>query len=229
MMDWGTWGAFVGASVLLTLMPGPDILFVAARAMAGSPRDGSAIGLGLCTGLLAHISAAALGISAIVYRSDAVFLAVKALGAAYLFYLAWQAWRGSMKSEEPGAVRGGTVRDASGSARAAEGREQDRDATFWRLYRRGIWMNLMNPKVSLFFVAFLPQFVSPGGGPVALQMAVYGATFLAQALVIFQLVALAAGKLGRLWTGGPSARRGMARFEAAIYAVLGALLIFQLL
>lgn len=217
-MNGGIWAAFLGASLLLTLMPGPDILFVVAQSVSGSPRDGSAVALGLCTGLLAHISAAALGVSAVVYRSGAAIEAVKFLGAAYLLYLAWQAWR---SSSAPAAEAGPDVGEAalagSGSVRA----------TFGRLYRRGILMNVMNPKVSLFFIAFLPQFVTPGGGPVAMQMAVLGVTFLLQALAVFHVVALAAGKLGRQWIRGAAARRRTARAEAAVYVLLAAYMLLM--
>jgi threonine/homoserine/homoserine lactone efflux protein len=216
-MDWGSWVAFLGASVLLTLIPGPDILFVITQSMAGSRKDGSAVALGLCTGLLAHISAAALGVSAVVYRSEIAFQTVKMLGAAYLFYLAWQSWVSSSKKQitetEDGGPRG------SG----------DRRLSFGRLYRRGILMNVLNPKVSLFFVAFLPQFVVPDGGPIPVQMIVLGGSFLLQALVIFHVVAFAAGRLGRQWIRGAAAHRRTARIQAVIYALLGAQMLFFLL
>lgn len=227
-MDGGTWAAFLGAAVLLTLMPGPDILFVAAQSMNGSRKSGSAVALGLCTGLLAHISAAALGVSAVVYRSETAFQIVKWLGAAYLFYLAWQAWKSSRKSDgappsSPGGPDEGNVSGNGSGNSPGNGPGK----TFGQLYRRGILMNVLNPKVSLFFIAFLPQFVVPDGAAVPLQMVLLGATFLAQALIIFHAVAFAAGKLGSQLIRGAAAGRRAALIEAVIYAVLGAQLLLQ--
>lgn len=219
-MDWGMLIAFLGSSILLTLMPGPDILFVFTQSIAGSRKEGAAAAFGLCTGLLAHITAAALGISAVVYGSEAVFRAVQIFGAAYLFYLAWQSWRSAGKpsaAEEDG--------NEAGDKAAGEGGVRRR--SFWRLYRRGMLMSMLNPKVSLFFVAFLPQFVVPGGRlPVAVQMIVLGGVFLVQSLFIFQLVALLAGRAGSQWIRGGTAKRRTARIQAVIYALLGAQILF---
>ncbi len=122
---------------MLTLMPGPDILFVITQSIARRPGDG-----------IVHTTVAAFGISAILYQSSLAFQVVKVAGAIYLLYLAWQ-----------------SLREKEGSDAAATA---GRSRSFFALYRRGIWMNLLNPKVSLFFLAFLSQFVSPearGGSP----------------------------------------------------------------
>ncbi|WP_276353984.1 LysE family translocator [Cohnella caldifontis] len=216
-MDGGTWAGFLGTAILLTLMPGPDILFVAAQSASVGRKAGSAVALGLCTGLFVHIAAASLGVSAAVYRSHAAFLTVKWLGAVYLFYLAWQAWQSSRKPK-----------DAAGEQsedRAGNETEAGRMLRFGQLYRRGIWMNVLNPKVSLFFVALLPQFVTAEGGAVPLQMAMLGATFLVQALIIFHAVAFAAGSMGRKWIRGVAAHRRTAQVQAIIYALIGARLL----
>jgi threonine/homoserine/homoserine lactone efflux protein len=206
-MDTGSWLAFMGASVLLTLMPGPDILFVIAQSAAGGRKQGSAIAFGLCTGLLVHISAAALGVSAVIYGLPYALPAVKAAGAFYLFYLAWLC----LKPSKPGPP------ESDGDARDAA-----RSSSFGRLYRRGILMNVLNPKVSLFFVAFLPSFVTDGAGPVALQMFVLGGSFLLQALVIFNLVAVFAGRLGgRYLHDGETGRRWTRLMEGLLYMALG--------
>ncbi len=129
---------FIVASATLTLLPGPDILFVLTQSISQGRKAGVATASGLCTGVLFHTTAAALGISALVYKSALAFEIVKYAGAAYLLYLAWHALK---ESEE--LISFAPVREADASA----------------LYRRGIFMNVLNPKVALFFLAFLPQFV----------------------------------------------------------------------
>ncbi|MDB4867307.1 MAG: LysE family translocator [Cohnella sp.] len=212
-MDTGTWLAFLGASVLLTLMPGPDILFVVAQSVAGSRKDGSAIALGLCSGLLVHITAAALGISAVVYGLPYALPVVKTAGAFYLFYLAWL----SFKPPTLPAV----VDDS-------ESPQLHVTTSFGRLYRRGILMNVLNPKVSLFFIAFLPSFVKDGAGPVPLQMFLLGGLFLLQALVIFHLVALFADRLGRRFLhGGSNGSRWSGTLQGLLYSALAILLLLD--
>ncbi|RIE03590.1 LysE family translocator [Cohnella faecalis] len=201
---------FLGTSVLLTLMPGPDILFVVGLSAAGSKRDGVAVALGLCSGLLVHITAAALGISAVVYSLPWALHLVKAAGALYLLYLAWLCWKPSDGSGDGG--------------NGAEGGEAV-ERSFGRLYRRGIWMNVLNPKVSLFFVAFLPSFVVSEGESVPLQMLTLGLVFLLQALVVFTLVAVLANRIGSRFLQSGGMRRWASRVEGALYASLAAWLL----
>jgi len=218
-MDGGVWAGFLGTAILLTLMPGPDILFVAAQSASVGRKAGSAVALGLCTGLLVHITAASLGVSAAVYRSHTVFLIVKGLGAAYLFYLAWQA----LRSVRASAAADSRQEDAAGTT-AESGEKALR---FGQLYRRGIWMCVLNPKVSLFFVALLPQFVREEAGAVSVQMALLGATFLAQALIIFHIVAISVASIGGRWLHSSTARRRTAHIQALIYACIGAQLLLS--
>lgn len=173
-MDLSLTLSFLGAAVLLTLSPGPDILFVTAQSISQGSRAGVATALGLCTGLIVHISAAAAGISAVIYSSATAFTVVKTAGAIYLLYMAWQAFR-----DKSGLKLGSLPPTAYRS-----------------LYRKGILMNILNPKVSLFFLALLPQFVDHSAGSVPMQMLVLGAIFLLQALIIFSLVSLFAHRLG---------------------------------
>ncbi len=172
-MGIGTIFSFLGVAVLLTLAPGPDILFVIAQSLSQGKQAGIATALGLCTGLLVHISAATLGVSAVIYQSALAFAIVKYAGAAYLLYLAWQAFR---------------EKDSS----LAFGRQKP--MAYASLYKKGIVMNVLNPKVSLFFLALLPQFVDPSEGRVPQQMLLLGAVFLAQALAVFTLVSIGAEK-----------------------------------
>ncbi|MBB3869319.1 LysE family translocator [Parageobacillus toebii NBRC 107807] len=173
-MDFGLVMSFLGVAILLTLMPGPDILFVITQSISQDKKAGVATALGLCSGLIVHITAAALGISAIIYQSALAFTVVKYMGAAYLLYLAWQ----SFKEKETGF----TI-------------NHHKPLKYKSLYKKGIFMNLLNPKVSLFFLALLPQFVNKSMGHIALQMLILGIIFLVQALVIFVAVSVFSEKL----------------------------------
>lgn len=197
---------FIAASAALTLLPGPDIIFVLTQSISSGKGAGIATACGLCTGLLFHTTAAALGVSAIIYKSALAFTLVKYAGAVYLLYLAFQAIRegdsfiSSMSSKEYGTSV---------------------------LYKRGIFMNLLNPKVSLFFLAFLPQFVNPGAGNVPLQMILLGFIFLVQALLIFFLVSVFAGHIGLKLLNTPGIGRYVNRTKAAIFAFIGLELAFS--
>lgn len=170
---------FALASLLLALAPGPDNLFVLTQSALSGRLAGLAVTLGLCTGLLVHTSAVALGVAAIFQVSALAFTLLKLVGAGYLLYLAWQAWRA-------GATR----------AQAGEGRALQ----LGKLYRRGIVMNVTNPKVSIFFLAFLPQFADPTRGPLWLQIVLLGGVFILATIVVFGGVACLAGSLGQ-WLG----------------------------
>src|SRR5512145_2221192 len=144
---------FFASSILLALAPGPDNLFVMVQAAQRGRIAGLAVTLGLCTGLLVHTTAVALGLAAVFAASALAFNLLKYIGAAYLLWLAW------------GAFRAGGLDD--GESRAV-------DLSFARLYRRGIIMNVTNPKVSIFFLAFLPQFADPACGPLVPQIVLLG-------------------------------------------------------
>lgn len=204
MIMMNIWG-FVTAAVLLTLMPGPDILFVLTQGMTRGWRAGVVFAAGLCTGLVAHVTAAALGISVLLMSSEAAFMALKFAGAAYLLYLAFKAFRARRENHFRVDAGGGVV---------------------GRLYRRGILMNLLNPKVILFFLAFFPQFVDEKAGQPVGQIFLLGAIFIVQAFVIFSLVAVLAGRLARPLMSNSRVALWVNVAEAAIYAVIGVSILF---
>ena len=173
-MDFALTMSFLGVAILLTLMPGPDILFVIAQSISQDKKAGIATALGLCSGLIVHITAATLGITTIIYQSALAFTVIKYTGAAYLLYLAWQ----SFKEKETGFAT-----------------NHNKPFKYPSLYKKGILMNLLNPKVSLFFLALLPQFVNKSMGHITLQMLILGMIFLVQALVIFVAVSVFSEKL----------------------------------
>lgn len=185
MFDTGNLLLFVTASLLLIVAPGPDIVFLVSQGATRGPRAGFVTAMGLAAGNLVHTVAAALGISVVFQTSALAFNLVKIAGAAYLLYLAWK-----------------TVRPAPGPAGAAEARHAPRELLFWR----GFTMNVLNPKVALFFLAFLPQFASPESGPVWLQMLFYGALFTLLVVLVFGTFGISAGKLSQ-WLGRTAGSR----------------------
>ena len=188
MISLETAGVFFAAAVLLALTPGPDNIFVLAQAALRGPSAGLLVTVGLCTGLLVHTAAVCLGVAAAIKASPASFSAIKLAGTGYLLYLAWLAFR------------------AGGTKIALRGRNA---LSVWQLYRRGIIMNVTNPKVTIFFLAFLPQFVEPARGPVTLQLLLLGGLFIAATLVVFGGVALLAGSLGEWLAASARAQRIM--------------------
>ncbi|PXY01378.1 LysE family translocator [Marinifilum breve] len=171
--------SFLTASVVLSIMPGPDNIFVLTESVSSGQRTGLAISLGLSLGVLVHTSAAALGLSIIIQQSALVFTVIKYLGAAYLFYLAISA----LRSKDDGNQN--------------ESMKQEVPRGAFKLVRKGFLMNVLNPKVSLFFIAFLPQFISKSDIHVSMQMIVLGIVFMLQALLVFSLIAILSGRLNR--------------------------------
>ncbi|MCW3804378.1 LysE family translocator [Plebeiibacterium marinum] len=193
--------SFLGAAVLLTIMPGPDNIFVLTESVTKGHKTGIAVSVGLCAGVMVHTIAAATGISIIIQKSALVFSVIKYLGAGYLFFLAYKSYkekRQIVKFEQVDEVQSG----------------------FWKLFRKGLLMNVLNPKVSLFFIALLPQFVRESEVPYVWQMIVLGATFMLQTLVIFSLVAILSGRLSG-YLNSPRFWNITHKSKVAVLSVLG--------
>ncbi|TCD47144.1 LysE family translocator [Chlorobium sp. N1] len=206
MIDIQQLWVFCSASVLLSLSPGPDNLFVMAESARHGWRSGVLVTFGLCTGLLFHTLGVALGLAALVRGSLLLFTLLKWAGVLYLLFLAYSALRATGED--------GSAHDAAAAAPP------------FRLYRRGIVMNLSNPKVSLFFLAFLPQFADPNKGPLVPQLLLLGFLFMAAALLVFILISLIAGHAGSgLRRSGP-ARRILPRLSALVFLGLAVRLFF---
>jgi threonine/homoserine/homoserine lactone efflux protein len=166
---------FFAASVVLALTPGPDNIFVLTQAARQGRLSGVWVTFGLCTGLLFHTTAVALGIAAIFQTSALAFTVLKIIGAMYLLYLAWQAFR-SKKSDQL--------------------EESNTNSSRKKLYLRGVILNITNPKVAIFFLAFLPQFVNPEYDSIATQILLLGGVFMIATLLVFCSIAWAAGFIG---------------------------------
>lgn len=195
MIPFEALATFAVASLLLALAPGPDNLFVLTQSALGGRLAGFAVTLGLCTGLLVHTTAVACGVAAIFQVSALAFTLLKLVGAGYLLYLAWQAWRAPAASLQ-----------AAGSR-----------ASLGKLYRRGILMNVTNPKVSIFFLAFLPQFADPARGPLWLQIVLLGGVFIVATILVFGGVACLAGSLGTWLWRTPRAQLIMNRLAGTVF------------
>jgi threonine/homoserine/homoserine lactone efflux protein len=194
-----TLGIFLAAAVALTLTPGPDMLYVASRSLGQGRVAGVVSALGVISGTFAHLGAAALGLSQLFRYSPLAYDLVRYAGAAFLLYLAWR------------AVRGG---DDLGAPH-----ERDR-ARAGKIYAQGLLTNLLNPKVALFYIGFLPQFVDPGRGSVALQVLILGSMLNGFGLLVKLTVALTAGGLGDWLRAHPRFRRAQAWMTASILAAL---------
>lgn len=192
---------FAAAALALIAVPGPNMLYIAARSLAEGRRAGIASALGVETGVLVHIGAAAVGLSALVASSATAFSVLKYLGAAYLVFLGLRTLL-RRENGKPAAVRA--------------------DGSLGRAFAEGILVNVLNPKVALFFLAFLPQFIDPERGSAALQVMVLGVVFFAIALVLDMLYALAAGTIGERLGRRRGAMRIGRRATGVVYVALGA-------
>ncbi len=184
MFDAVNLGLFVVASVVLLVAPGPAVLYIVARSLDQGRTAGLVSVAGVALGSLVHVIAAALGVSALLISSATAFRVVKYVGAAYLIYL-------------------GIRRLVGGDDVAAGEAEQ---TVLRRVFTQGIMVNVLNPKIALFFFAFLPQFVSPDTGSVALQVLALGFLFVLMGLISDSVYAVLAGTLGtamrrRAWVG----------------------------
>jgi threonine/homoserine/homoserine lactone efflux protein len=169
--------SFILASVALTLLPGPDLVFVIIQSVSNGAKVGFSISIGLVSGLIVHTTLAATGLSIVISQSEWAMKGIQYAGAAYLFYLAFQA---AKSKSSPISTKG----DAQVSS------------SFWKRWKVGFFMNVLNPKVSLFFIAFFPQFILPESDlSVANQMVFLGGIFMIQAIFIFGIVCLLAAKL----------------------------------
>lgn len=200
MIEPTNFALFIAVSWALIVAPGPDMLYVITRGMAHGRRAGMLSAVGVVCGILVHTTAAAFGLTLILQTSAIAFLAVKFVGAAYLVYLGIQAWREK------------TAFHLRGSASTATSQ-----SLFWQ----GVLSNVLNPKIAIFFLAFLPQFVDPTGGRVALQMGFLGLTFAGFGLCFLLLVGYSSGSIGRWLTYRPQYARPFQRLAGGILIALG--------
>jgi threonine/homoserine/homoserine lactone efflux protein len=199
MLSTEVFTAFFLASVLLAIAPGPDNVFVLTQSALHGKISGLVVMFGLCTGLLVHTGAVAFGVAVIFQASVIAFTLLKGIGAAYLLYLAWQIFHASSER-----IR----------------LQDNQQKSLGSLYRRGIIMNVTNPKVSIFFLAFLPQFADPQRGSISLQMVVLGSIFIVATILVFGTIALIGGTLGDWLNRSTRAQRVMNRIAGTVFVLL---------
>lgn len=191
--------AFFGAALILAFVPGPDNIFVLTNSAIRGRSAGLTVVLGLCTGLLVHTLAVALGVAALFQTSQVAFNILKYAGAIYLIYLAWMAFRA-----KPEAID----------------REVDGGKSFREYYLRGVIMNVTNPKVSIFFLTLLPQFVNQDAGRVTLQMIALGGLFILATILAFGLIAISAATVGSKLINSATAQNVMNKVAGVVYLAL---------
>lgn len=198
------WG-FISAAVILTIIPGPDILFVLTQSISRGKKAGIIFAAGLCTGLIFHIAALSLGLSVLIKESPEAFAILKICGAIYLIFL---------------GVKSFLTRNRSSFRLNYE------SINTRKLYGKGILMNLLNPKVILFFLAFFPQFIDTDSQNTTLQIFFLGIIFIIQAFLIFSIVALLADKLSERLMKNPRMAYWMSIIESLLYCSIGISLFF---
>ena len=202
MLDPTLFPIFLAGAVALALTPGPDMAFTLATAASRGSRAGLAAAAGIITGGTIWTVLAAAGLAALLATMEHALLVVRYAGAAYLLYLAWKTLR---HLDAPMEAQG------AGSA--------------MRAFRRGLMTNLLNPKIGLFFLAFLPQFTNADLSPVWLQMLVLGGIFFVIGTVVLTVVALTAGRAQRILGRSATARRLLNGLSATAFGGLGLRLI----
>ena len=197
---------FVGAALLLLVVPGPSVLYIVTQSVSHGRRAGMASVAGITTGTLVHIAAATIGLSALLASSAIAFDVVKYLGAAYLIVVG--------------------IRRLAGLERPDEGRAAG-SRSLSRLYRQGIVVNVLNPKTALFFLAFLPQFVDSTRGAAWAQILLLGLLFAALGFLSDGAWALVAGTLGERLRGSRRFPQVQRYVSGSVFVGLGAVAAFS--
>ncbi len=191
---------FLITSLVVVLIPGTGVIYTVSTGLFLGWRASIAAAFGCTAGIIPHLSASILGLSAILHMSSLAFQAVKFAGAAYLLYLAWSMWRetGSLKFDSPTTQRG-----------------------LWKITTKGFLINILNPKLSIFFLAFLPLFISPNASSPTFQMIILGVMFMAMTLIIFILYGISANGVRKYVVNSPRVILWLQRSFAATFAALG--------
>ncbi len=191
---------FLITSLVVVLIPGTGVIYTISNGLLLGWRASIAAAFGCTAGIIPHLSASILGLSAILHMSALAFQILKFAGAAYLLYLAWGMWRetGLLKFDSPLKKIG-----------------------LWQIVRRGFLINILNPKLSIFFLAFLPLFVNPNASSPTLNMVLLSLMFMAMTLVVFILYGISANGVRRYVVNSPRVIIWLQRTFAATFAALG--------
>ncbi|HEY9220297.1 MAG TPA: LysE family translocator [Lutibacter sp.] len=198
--------SFIGASMLLTIMPGPDIIYVLVQSMANGKKYGIVTSLGLVSGIIIHTTLVAFGVSALIKQSENIYFAIKLFGAIYLLYLAYL----TFKSDEELVLN-----------------EKAGRKSLVKLFKQGFIMNVLNPKVSIFFLAFFPGFLYSATQNTVVQFYVLGGLFMLQALLIFSIVSLLSGNFASYLKSHPSFNSKIKWFKIMVFVGIAIFILFS--
>jgi threonine/homoserine/homoserine lactone efflux protein len=209
MLDYSLlhWTTFLSAVFLLTISPGPDIAFILGQTVAGGRKSGFAAMLGIWGGTIGHLVLAAIGFSALVAASSIAFESVKWIGVAYLIWLGVKA----LKSTDSSFIQS----------------IQQEQKSFARIFWQGAFITLLNPKVAIFFLAFLPQFVVLGAGPMWAQMLLHGFIMILVAALVEPLIVVTGEMLAAKLRGSKRVGLWLDRSVGAVFIALGVRLAFE--
>ncbi len=202
MSDLNYWIIFLSTAFALNIAPGPDLLYILTKTIANGKKVGIAASLGVCTGALFHVFLAAFGLSAIIASSAIAFTIVKVIGACYLLYLAYQSFRSS------GTNLDILVADTS-------------EETPFSAFKQGVLIDVLNPKVAIFFMAFLPQFIRNDHGSIPLQLLYLGLIIVIVAIVVEVIYVLIVSKLTEKIRGSQKISMWLDRVVGTIFLGLG--------
>ena len=179
-MEFATFIYFLTASILLTLAPGPDNLYLLTKSLSDGAKSGVILAAGLVSGIIFHTLLVMVGVATFIQNSTIAFTILKIFGAAYLIFLAFKSFQAARAGKKISMQKSGAK------------------ISYAELYQRGVLMNVLNPKVLLFFLAFLPQFVNFSAPSPSLQIIFLGVTFAIQGFIIMASIAICAGKVRKL-------------------------------
>ena len=198
--------SFIGASMLLTLMPGPDIIYVLVQSITNGKKYGIATALGLVSGIVIHTTLVAFGVSAIIKNNEQIYFVIKLFGALYLLYLAYATYTSNeeillnKKVEKKGLLK---------------------------LYKQGFIMNVLNPKVTIFFLAFFPGFLYSTTQNTTVQLYVLGGLFMLQAILLFGIVAFIAGYVAAYLMKHPRFNSQLKWFKIVVFVSIAGFILFS--
>ena len=208
MEDYSFWMLFLSAAILLNIAPGPDMIYLISKTMSQGKRVGFASILGLGTGALIHTLFVSLGISAIISTSVVVFKIIKYTGAAYLFYLGIKAL-------------------LSGGLKFKENKKKEGDSSFFKSFSQAVIIDVTNPKVALFFIAFLPQFYRDNGTSKIAQFMTLGLIIILIGFIVETLIVLLSDKIAHLLKKKPIISRVLDKVFGTVLIGLGIRLVVQ--
>ena len=198
---------FLTASVLLAFMPGPDIIYVITLSISQGKKYGIITALGLVSGIIIHTTLIALGIAAIINKSETLFFGIKLFGAFYLFYLAYITFK------------------SSSSINLSESNILQKSS--FQFYKQGFIMNVLNPKVAIFFLAFFPSFIVETNENITLQIYVLGFLFMIVSFLVFSFVSLVSDKLTSFLRGNTNFENFLHWFQIIVFIAIGIFILFS--